>query len=586
MKISRRNFLKTAAYSAGTTALPLSLSLPANAMTSGSGDYKAMVCLFLYGGNDSFNMLVPASGSNLTNYQNARPGIQLYDFERATMPGFMDESGQAVTLNASMPKLAELMVAGAATTVVNVGTLLEPTTKANYSSVKRSPNIGAHNKQQLAWQRSWETSQYHPYGWAGMMMDVLATGGELVSPTMGLSGNDWLNGQTGTELKLSSEGIRAMSPLSVNSVNNNVTKLLADNTASVFGQAYLERFQEIYDFQSTLTDILDQYPVDETIPNGYLGGQFRMVKRLIQASTQLNQGRQVYFVSMGGFDNHSNQRGKHDSLLAQIDSVVSAFYASLQADGLDESVVTFSMSDFGRTIENNSNQGTDHGWGSNQIVVGGPVNGGKAYGRYPEFIRDGQDAWGNKFIPGIASEQYAATLCKWFGLSDTAVDYIFPVLSLERENAFSSRYLGFLGQDQVEQALTIISVSASQTSRDRIPLNTIDGDPATKWAAKGTGITFDVTLAASAALTQLLLSQAKGDVRQYFIDIATSSDGVNYTPLKSITTPGDTTDFVSISLDGVQAQYIRLTCNGNSDPVESGLSTWNNIQEIQVKGLS
>ncbi|WP_238322222.1 twin-arginine translocation signal domain-containing protein [Vibrio mexicanus] len=117
MKISRRNFLKTAAYSAGSTALPLSLSLPANAMTGGSGDYKAMVCLFLYGGNDSFNMLVPANGNNLTNYQNSRPGIQLYDFERATMPGFMDESGQEVVLNGSMPQLAQLMLSGAATTV-------------------------------------------------------------------------------------------------------------------------------------------------------------------------------------------------------------------------------------------------------------------------------------------------------------------------------------------------------------------------------------------------------------------------------------------------------------------------------------
>ncbi len=586
MKISRRNFLKTAAYSAGSTALPLSLSLPANAMTDGGSDYKAMVCLFLYGGNDSFNMVVPASGDNLTNYQNSRPGIQLYDFERTNMPGFSDDSGQAVTLNGSMPQLAQLMLAGSATTVVNVGTLLEPTTKANYSSVKRSPNIGAHNKQQLAWQRSWETSQYHPYGWAGMMMDVLATGGELVSPTMGLSGNEWLNGQTGSELKLSSEGIRAMSPLATNSVNNNITKLLASNTASTFGQTYLDRFQQIYDFQATLTDILDQYPTDESIPAGYLGGQFRMVKRMIQASTGLNQGRQVYFVSMGGFDNHSNQRGKHDSLLGQIDSVVSAFYASLQAEGLEDSVVTFTMSDFGRTIENNSNQGTDHGWGSNQIVVGGPVNGGKAYGRYPEFIRDGQDAWGNKFIPGIASEQYAATLCRWFGLTDPAVDYIFPILSPDRENAFISRYLGFLGQDKVEQNLTISTVSASQSSRDRTPEKAIDGDFATKWVARGTGITFDITLAASASLTQILWSQAKGDVRQYFVDIATSNDGITFTTLKNVITPGDTTDLVPFSLDGVQAQYIRLTCNGNNDPVSSDLRTWNNFQEIQIKGLS
>lgn len=587
MKLSRRNFLKSAVYSSAATSIPLSLSLPSSVFADDSGSYKALVCLFLYGGNDSFNMIIPRSGSNLVNYQNARPDIQLWSHEIASNGFVSDDAQQPLVLNGSMPKIAKLFDDKVATSVVNVGTLIEPTTKANYASVKKSPNLGAHNKQQLAWQRSWETSQYHPYGWAGMMMDILASGAETISPNLSFGGNELMNGHGIQDLRVSTSGIRAMSSLAVNSVNNNLTKYLAENSASPFGRAYLQRFQEIFDFQSTLGDLLDQYPEDPSIPSSYLGAQFKMVKRLIQASSGLNQSRQVYFVSLGGFDNHSNQRGKHDNLLATIDDAVSAFYASLQSDGLEKSVVTFTMSDFGRTIENNGNSGTDHGWGSNQLVVGGSIRGGKAFGRYPNFVKDGPDAIGNKFIPTTSSEQYAATLCRWFGLSDTGVDYIFPSISPDKENAFSSRYIGFLGSDVVaSQPLSIANVSASETRVDHTPQMAIDGDSSTKWTAKGYEINYDIELSSLASVETLRVSQAKGDVRQYFFDILVSTDGVNFTLIQHYQSPGDTTAFVDINLGSQQAKFLRLTCNGNNDPVNKKLLAWNNFQEIEVWGRS
>ncbi|MGR5064086.1 DUF1501 domain-containing protein [Photobacterium sp. DNB22_13_2] len=588
MNLSRRDFLKTAAVTSSATALPLSLTLPTQALANGTDDYKAIVCLFLFGGNDSFNMVVPASGPNYENYVSARPDIHLSTTVIASMPGFTAENGQAIALNGNMPELAQLMMEGNATTVVNVGTLIEPTTKSNQSSVKTPPNLGAHNKQQLAWQRSWDTGQYHPYGWAGMMMDLLASGAEVVSPSMSFSGNELMNSQTGTDLRISSDGLRAMSPLAINSINNNVQKLLDNNTGSHFAKSYLQRFQDVIDFQSSLSNTLDQYPEDETIPASYLGGQFRMVKRLIQSSTDLNQGRQVFFVSIGGFDNHSNQRGKHDSILAQIDSALSAFYRSLEADQLHDKVTTFTMSDFGRTIENNSNRGTDHGWGSNQIIVGGQVNGGKAYGQYPEFIRDGADANGNKFIPSTSSEQLAATLCKWFGLSDNSVDYIFPSLSPANTNSFPSRYLGFLGEvtppPAIPVKLAIAGVSASVTRDDHTPEMAVDGDSASKWTAKGLGITYTLKLATTATLSDIKWSQAKGNVRQYFIDIAVSSDGVNYSGISNVVTPGTTVGLVSNPVNANNVKYVQLTCNGNNDPDNSALRTWNNFQEIEVWG--
>ncbi|PSU35805.1 DUF1501 domain-containing protein [Photobacterium lutimaris] len=588
MNLSRRDFLKTAAVTSSATALPLSLTLPTQALANGADDYKAIVCLFLFGGNDSFNMVVPASGANYDNYVSARPDIHLSTTAIAPMPGFTAENGQAITLNGNMPELAQLIMEGNATTVVNVGTLIEPTTKSNLSSVKTPPNLGAHNKQQLAWQRSWDTGQYHPYGWAGMMMDLLASGAEVVSPSMSFSGNELMNSQTGTDLRISADGLRAMSPLAINSINNNVQKLLDNNTASLFGKSYLQRFQDIIDFQSSLSNTLDQYPEDETIPASYLGGQFRMVKRLIQSSTNLNQGRQVFFVSIGGFDNHSNQRGKHDSILAQIDSALSAFYRSLEADQLHDKVTTFTMSDFGRTIENNSNRGTDHGWGSNQLIVGGQVNGGKAYGQYPEFIRDGADANGNKFIPSTSSEQLAATLCKWFGLSDNSVDYIFPSLSPANTNSFPSRYLSFLGEvtppPAIPVKLAIAGVSASVTRVDHTPEMAVDGDSASKWTAKGLGITYTLELATSATLSDIKWSQAKGNIRQYFVNIAVSSDGVNYSGISSVVTPGTTVGLVSNPVNANNVKYVQLTCNGNNDPDNSTLRTWNNFQEIEIWG--
>ncbi|MCW8346815.1 DUF1501 domain-containing protein [Vibrio sp. ZSDZ65] len=587
MKLSRRNFLKSTVYGSAATSIPLTLSLPSSALANTEGDYKALVCLFLFGGNDSFNMLIPDSGENLDNYRNARPAIQLWDHEKATLGKLLDDQQNNLVLNGAMPKIASLFEEKVATSVVNVGTLLEPTTKANYGNVARSPNLGAHNKQQLAWQRGWGTRQYHPYGWAGMMMDILASGAETISPNMSFSGNELMNGQGIQDLRVSASGIRAMSSLAVNSVNNNIGKLLADNNASAFGRAYLQRFQDILDFQTTLGDMLEQHPEDPTIPAGYLGGQFKMVKRLIQASQGLNQSRQVYFISMGGFDNHSNQRGKHDGLLATIDDALSAFYASLQADGLEDSVTTFTMSDFGRTIENNSNQGTDHGWGSNQLVIGGSVKGGKAYGRYPTFVKDGPDAVGNKFIPTTASEQYAATLCRWFGLSDAGIDYIFPTLSPDNDNPFPSRYLSFLGSDLAQsQRLDIAQVSASETRVDHTPQMAIDGDPTTKWTAKGLGIQFDITLKNLAMVNVLRVSQAKGDVRQYLMDISVSGDGVTFTPLLSYLSPGNSTGFVDIDLGTQEAKIIRLTCNGNNDSVNAGLVRWNNFQEIEVWGIT
>ncbi|MBY5946118.1 DUF1501 domain-containing protein [Photobacterium rosenbergii] len=593
MSISRRQFLKGSAIATASSALPLSLTLPRHAFAAGGDDYKALVCLFLYGGNDSFNMIMPASGTNYQNYVNARPDIHLSSTEMLAIPP--TASGQATAINNSMPNIAQLMAEEKATAVVNVGTLLEPTNKGNINSVRKPSNLGAHNKQQSAWQTAWNTSEYHSYGWAGMMMDLLPNESATVSESLSLSGNELLGGQNSQDLRISSDGVRAMDALGhSNAVNNNFIKLVEQPYGSLFSQEYISRLKGVIDFQSELDSVMNNFPEDESIPASYLGGQCRMVKRMIQASEQLNHQRQVFFISLGGFDNHSNQRnlnqpGKHDALLAQIDTALSAFYRSLEAEGLQDKVITFTMSDFGRTIANNSNRGTDHGWGSNQLIIGGSINGGVTYGTLPEFIpTDGQDATGNKFIPSTSSEQMAATLCKWFGLSDNSVDYIFPSLNPANDNRFPSRYLGFLGEatepPAVPEKLTIAKVFASDTRVDHTPEMAVDGDDTTRWTAHGLGITYTLELAAAAAISEIKWSQQKGDVRQYFVDIAVSEDGINFTTISNITTPGNTSALIGFPISASKAKYVQLICNGNNDPAGGRWVGWNNFREIEIWG--
>lgn len=420
------------------------------------------------------------------------------------------------------------------------------------------------------------------------MMDVLSSG-SVVSDSMSFSGNELLTGTTSKDISLSSGEIKAMDALGhSNAVNNQFTALVNSPYGSDFKQTYNQHLKGILDFQTELQSVVDTYPEDTSIPSSSLGLQLRMVRRMMQAATDLGHQRQVFFVNLGGFDNHRSQRGRHDGLLETIDLAVSAFHRSLDALSLSEKVVTFTLSDFGRTIENNSNQGTDHGWGSNQLVVGEAVNGGRSYGRYPSFVRDGDDAWGNKFIPSQSSEQLGATLCRWMGLSEQGVDLIFPTLSPSHNNAFSSRYLGFLGDylDKEQEAeLPILAVSASETRVDHTPEMAIDGDLFTKWTAKGQGIQYLIELSATSTVTKLLYSQAKGDVRQYLFDVEVSNNGINFELVTQVLTPGNTTGFVEQQIGKAGVNFIRLTCNGNngSDPK---LVLWNNFQEIKVLGYT
>ena len=335
MNINRRNFLKSAGVLSVGPMFPFSMTLANSAYASEDG-YKALVCVFLKGGNDSFNMVLPMGGSHYDDYVSARPDIAHQSHEMLET-GLMSDNNVPIGLHPSMPNIAQMMQQGKATTVLNVGTLREPTTVENYNSVKKPPSIGSHNTQQYSWQHSWETSAYHTYGWAGMMMDFLETPNLAISESMSLSNNEWLGGLSSIDLPLSEDGIRALVATGHSAgVNNNLRQLLSEPYGSAFSLEYMSRMQQIIDFQDNLDGVLAQYPPDETISSNSLGKQLAMVKRTMQAATDLGHQRQIFFVGIGGFDNHRSQKTAHQNAMQILDDALGTFYASLAKDGLEK----------------------------------------------------------------------------------------------------------------------------------------------------------------------------------------------------------------------------------------------------------
>ena len=404
---------------------------------------------------------------------------------------------------------------------------------------------------------------------------------------MSLGSNTWLGGNSSTDLRLSPGGVLTMNAFADSvPVNDNFRLLVSKPYGSDFSKEYMSRLTQILDFQDTLNVALEPYPVDESISAVGPGSQLRMVKRAMQACSDLGHQRQVFIVNMGGFDTHSNQVETHNKLLQNLDEALTTFYASLEASGLADKVVTFTMSDFGRTIRNNSKSGTDHGWGSNQLVMGGAVVGGKAHGSYPQFVQDGANASGNKFIPGQSHEQMAATLCKWFGLDDTGVDTVFPSLRPSNANPFPGRYLGFLKGMNTTAQLTPVSVSADsgKEQRKRPAEYAVDGDPGTVWQAKGTGIFYTIELDNFYQMSEIKLALPKSDERQYSLTLQYSADGTNYLDIMDVVSSGTTSARESYLLNGVSAKYLRIVCNGHTQVATGEANLWNEIQDIEVFG--
>ena len=457
---SRRAFLQRAsALSLAGVAAPWALNLAAmaEAAAATATDYKALVCVFLYGGNDYGNTLIPYDSARYALYQGMRPTLAYAN--SALTPTLLTPTTSAGALPAGMqyamaPELAALLPiwnAGRLGVMLNVGTLVQPTSKVQYTakSVPLPPKLFSHNDQQSVWQSS--SPEGATSGWGGRMGDLFEAGnGNATFTCVNVSNNAvYLSGKTAVQYQVSSSG-----PVPLNGVKNPLFGSAACSTAlrnlvtapstHLFESEYARVMSRSLTAGDALTTALAGGPAITTVfPTGNgLADQLKLVARMISTAPAPEVGakRQVYFVALGGFDTHDGLAAVHPGLLTSVAAAMSAFYNATVELGVADKVTTFTASDFGRTLT--ANDGSDHGWGSMHFMLGGAVNGGRFYGTPPVVANNGPDDVGQgRLLPSTSVDQYAATLGKWFGISDSDLLTVLP--NLVNLNA-SRRNLGFV----------------------------------------------------------------------------------------------------------------------------------------------
>jgi len=446
--VSRRGFVKVGAASVASLALrPFGL-LPALAQ-SGSSDYRALVCVFLFGGNDSNNMILPVDDTNYKQYSSVRGSLALSSSE-LTPTVYAASNNAPYAFHSDLPDLASLFSNKELAIVANVGSLVQPTTRAQYLS-QAAPvplNLFSHSDQQLQWQTS-IPSGHSPTGWAGRAADLVAGQNLSSFPTfLSVAGNSLMGtGATtqpvalspGQTLDLRGFGTDAGSIARRNALQNLLTLETGLKLAQASNQVMSDSIADAKALDSALGKVS---PLKTTFPKTSLGAQLQQVAQIIQARDGLGMRRQIFFASLGGFDTHTGELETHHVLYPQLSQALAAFNMALGELGVENQVTTFTESDFSRTFQPTTGDGSDHAWGSHHLVMGGAVKGGDIYGRFPTFVLGGPDDADTRgrWIPTTAIDQYGATLCSWFGVQIADLPKVFPNFA-----NFGSQTLGFLG---------------------------------------------------------------------------------------------------------------------------------------------
>lgn len=447
---NRREFLKTSCCSAaaGFAAASFSRFGLVNALAQTATDYKALVCVFLFGGNDSNNMIIPYDSAGYNAYKSARGGLALT--QGSLLPISPPSIGSPFAFHPRFAGMQSLFNNKNLAVLANVGTLVQPTTPSQFQqgSAPLPMNLFSHSDQEAQMQTS-ILDRVGDTGWAGRTADkIQSIYGGTFPIIISLAGTN-----------IFCEGVVAQAIQS----NGNPTQLLNGFNGGTDSNARLAALQSLLTFDTGLTLIQSAStttgnaiqngqtlaaalatgsPLVTQFPqNSYFASQLQQVAKIIQVRAALGLQRQIFFVSMGGFDTHSGQLDQQDSLFNDLNASLSAFYQATAEMGVANSVTTFTLSDFGRTYSPNST-GTDHAWGSHHLIMGGAVKGGDFYGKFPTLAVNGpDDATGQgRWVPTTSVDQYAATLAAWFGVAATDLPSIFPNLA-----NFTTPTLGIMG---------------------------------------------------------------------------------------------------------------------------------------------
>ncbi len=470
-QLSRRAFLRQAGCT-GMSALPLLNTLLNLRLMQGvaaadtppaTGEYRALVCILLAGGNDSFNMLVPREASAYATYQTSRSNLALTPAQLINInPIGLPQYG----VHYLMPELANLFESGKAAFVANVGSLIEPVQNRTQvaQNLKRLPlGLYSHSDQIEQWQTSIPHSR-SGIGWGGRMADLLKdlNANQTVPMNISLDGsNVFQTGNTVAEYSITTDGAVGLTGYNAgwvqyadlqNAMSSAVDHQLAQTYSNVLAQTFNARKKQALDaYQIFANATAGSLPNGVTFPNTYLGQRLQMIAKAIQGRAAIGAVRQTFFINWGGWDHHSDVLDNQAAMLPQVSAAVGAFYNALVALGIENKVTLFTISDFGRTLTSNS-RGSDHAWGGNQFVVGGAVAGKKIYGAYPSLTlnpdsgpeQNPLDTGRGRFIPTTSCDQMFAELALWLGVSKSNLPLIFPNIGNFYSTASSAPPLGFL----------------------------------------------------------------------------------------------------------------------------------------------
>ncbi len=450
VRSSRRRFLKNVAAASvlgsGVGAMNGKLGLIGSALADSSSyagltDYKALVCVFLYGGADSFNMFVPTEQNAYDRYALSRGSLGV-----ARDALLMPQTNTGIGFNPGMPNLKSSYDQGNLAVVSNVGNLIAPIVKSDYlaESHQVPVDLFAHNHQQEQWLKglSSSPSSLVGSGWGGRMADLLAdaNSNQQLPPTFSMGGsNHWLPGNVSTPISLNTNtGIESISFMNQSSGQASAARaavlsqiLNLPHSGPLEQQAAVSMSRSI----SSADEIMSALGTTDNLQTPFnasskLAQQLRMVSRLIAAQQTLGMKRQIFFVGLGGWDTHDNQSVRLPGLISELDQSLADFNATLVELKQENAVTTFTASDFGRTLTVNGD-GSDHGWGGHYMVMGGAVNGGQLYGELPSFITGADDDAGDKgrVIPSLSINQFGASMASWMGLTDSDLVNVFPDLA-------------------------------------------------------------------------------------------------------------------------------------------------------------
>ncbi len=443
-------------------------SVAAMAQSTGSSDYRALVCVYLQGGNDGHGTVIATDADSYAAFVQARsgaPGLAYPMSELLPITLQTPQSGRTFALNPYLTGVQNLFNASRAAIIANTGTLVVPATKTqiNANSVQLPDSLFSHFDQTAAWQAiASNLGSGEHVGWGGAVADAIEAmnmNSNSMFTCISTAGNAlFLAGQTSFQLNCTPAGpipIYGLTqpPFGAPASTNPLSAILSNEETNLFAKEYEVVIQRSMQAQATLASAMPpageggvanppQYldPVTLKLTDNPLAASLQTVARIIAGRGSLGVTRQIFYVQLGSFDTHNNQAQIHSQLLTQLGAALEYFDGLMVGMGLGNQVTSFTISDFGRTLTCNSN-GTDHGWGSHHFVVGGAVQGQNMYGQYPVVgVNQVNDVGAGRLIPTTAVEQYAGTLAQWFGLSNSQILDVFPNFA----NFGSNPYMGFM----------------------------------------------------------------------------------------------------------------------------------------------